>query len=108
MAVLAVIRDETRATGECTLPVACIAERANVGRAKTRCGHQARREPGADRYRESPRPKARHHQSRCQVSLLSAPIKRGARVRYKAIGGRLGCAHPFLPTDRGKMDAKTI
>ena len=36
MAVLAVIRDEIRATGKCTLPVARIAERANIGRAKTR------------------------------------------------------------------------
>ena len=35
-AVLAVIRDEARATGKCTLPVARIAERANIGRAKTR------------------------------------------------------------------------
>jgi hypothetical protein len=36
MAVLAVIRDEAKATGKCTLPVARIAERANIGRAKTR------------------------------------------------------------------------
>ena len=36
MAVLAVIRDESRATGKCTLPVARIAERANIGKAKTR------------------------------------------------------------------------
>src|SRR5215510_4840087 len=36
MAVLAIIRDEARATGKCTLPVARIAERANIGRAKTR------------------------------------------------------------------------
>ena len=36
MAVLAVIRDEARANGKCTLPVARIAERANIGRAKTR------------------------------------------------------------------------
>jgi hypothetical protein len=36
MAVLAVIRDEATATGKCTLPVARIAERANIGRAKTR------------------------------------------------------------------------
>jgi hypothetical protein len=36
LAVLAVIRDEARATGKCTLPVARIAERANIGRAKTR------------------------------------------------------------------------
>ena len=36
MAVLAVIRNEAAATGKCTLPVARIAERANVGRAKAR------------------------------------------------------------------------
>jgi len=36
MAVLAVIRNEAAATGKCTLPVAPIAERANVGRAKVR------------------------------------------------------------------------
>jgi hypothetical protein len=36
MAVLAVIRNEAAATGKCTLPVAWIAERANVGRAKVR------------------------------------------------------------------------
>ena len=36
MAVLAVIRNEAVATGKCTLPVARIAERANVGRAKAR------------------------------------------------------------------------
>ena len=36
MDVLAVIRNEAAATGRCTLPVARIAERANVGRAKTR------------------------------------------------------------------------
>jgi Helix-turn-helix domain len=36
MAVLAVIRNEAQATGQCTLPVARIAERANIGRAKVR------------------------------------------------------------------------
>ena len=36
MAVLAVIRNEAEASGRCTLPVARIAERANVGRAKVR------------------------------------------------------------------------
>jgi hypothetical protein len=36
MAVLAVIRNEAAATGKCTLPVARIADRANVGRAKVR------------------------------------------------------------------------
>src|SRR3954463_1767358 len=36
MAGLAVIRNDAAATGKCTLPVARIAERANVGRAKVR------------------------------------------------------------------------
>jgi hypothetical protein len=36
MAVLAVIRNEAQASGKCSLPLARIAERANVGRAKTR------------------------------------------------------------------------
>jgi hypothetical protein len=36
MAVLAVIRNEAQTTGKCTLPVARIAERANIGRAKVR------------------------------------------------------------------------
>ena len=36
LAVLAVIRDEAKETGKCTLPVARIAERANIGRAKAR------------------------------------------------------------------------
>ena len=36
LAVLAVIRNEAQTTGKCTLPVAQIAERANIGRAKTR------------------------------------------------------------------------
>jgi hypothetical protein len=35
-AVLAVIQNEAAATGKCTLPVARIAERANIGRAKAR------------------------------------------------------------------------
>jgi DNA-binding MarR family transcriptional regulator len=36
LAVLAVIRDEAKETGKCSLPVARIAERANIGRAKAR------------------------------------------------------------------------
>jgi hypothetical protein len=36
LAVLAVIRNETQTTGKCTLPVAQLAERANIGRAKVR------------------------------------------------------------------------
>jgi DNA-binding MarR family transcriptional regulator len=36
MAVLAVIRNEAQTTGRCSLPVAQIAERANIGRAKVR------------------------------------------------------------------------
>ena len=36
MAVLAVIRNEAQTSGKCSLPVARIAERANIGRAKAR------------------------------------------------------------------------
>jgi hypothetical protein len=36
MVVLAVIRDDAKATGRCMLPLARIAERANIGRAKVR------------------------------------------------------------------------
>jgi hypothetical protein len=36
MAVLAVIRNEVQSTGKCSLAVAQIAERANIGRAKVR------------------------------------------------------------------------
>jgi hypothetical protein len=36
LAVLAVIRDEAKATGKCELPLARIAERANIGRTKAR------------------------------------------------------------------------
>ena len=36
LAVLAVIRNETQTTGKCTLPVAQLAEHANIGRAKVR------------------------------------------------------------------------
>ena len=36
MAVLAVIRNEAQASGKCSLPLARIAERANIGRAKAR------------------------------------------------------------------------
>jgi hypothetical protein len=36
LAVLAVIRIEAQTTGKCSLPVARIAERANIGRAKAR------------------------------------------------------------------------
>jgi hypothetical protein len=61
MAVHAVIRD------------ARIAERANIGRAKTGAVIRLAEEPRADRYRGSARPKARDHQSRRQVSLLSTP-----------------------------------
>jgi hypothetical protein len=36
MAVLAVIRNEAQASGKCSLPVARLAERADIGRAKSR------------------------------------------------------------------------
>jgi hypothetical protein len=49
VAVLAVIRDDAKATGRRTLPLARIAERANIGRAKARavaaCSSLHRGEP---------------------------------------------------------------
>jgi hypothetical protein len=54
MAVLAVIRDEARATGKCTLPVAHIAERANIGRAKTRAAIRLAESLGLIAIEEAP------------------------------------------------------
>ena len=54
LAVLAVIRDEAKATGRCTLPVARIAERANIGRAKTRAAIRLAESLGAIAIEEAP------------------------------------------------------
>src|SRR5262245_2876557 len=54
MAVLAVIRDEARATGRCTLPVARIAERANIGRAKARAAIRLAEDLGLIAIEEAP------------------------------------------------------
>ena len=54
MAVRAIIRDETRATGKCTLPVARIAERANVGRGKTRAAIRLAESLGLIAIEEAP------------------------------------------------------
>ena len=54
MAVLAVIRDEAKATGKCTLPVARIAERANIGRAKTRAAIRLAEDLGLIAIEEAP------------------------------------------------------
>ena len=45
MAVLAVIRNEAQASGKCSLPLARIAERANIGRAKARERHTKTHKP---------------------------------------------------------------
>jgi hypothetical protein len=52
--VLAVIRDEAKATGRCDLPVARIAERANIGRAKARAAIRLAESLGAIAIEEVP------------------------------------------------------
>ena len=54
LAVLAVIRDEAKATGKCDLPVARIAERANIGRAKARAAIRLAESLGAIAIEEVP------------------------------------------------------
>jgi hypothetical protein len=54
MAVLAVIRDEAKVTGRCTLPLARIAERANIGRAKARAAIRLAESLGAIAIEEAP------------------------------------------------------
>jgi hypothetical protein len=54
LAVLAVIRDEAKATGKCTLPLARIAERANIGRAKARAAIRLAESLGAIAIEEAP------------------------------------------------------
>jgi hypothetical protein len=72
MAVLAVIRDEARATGRCTLPVARIAERANIGRAKTRAAIRLAESLGLNRHRARAWPGTCNHQPGRHVPLLNA------------------------------------
>ena len=54
LAVLAVIRDEAKATGKCSLPVSRIAERANIGRAKTRAAVRLAESLGLISIEEAP------------------------------------------------------
>jgi len=54
LAVLAVIRIEARTTGKCSLPVARIAERANIGRAKVRAAIRLAQSLGAIAIEETP------------------------------------------------------
>jgi hypothetical protein len=54
MAVLAVIRNEAQTTGKCTLPVARIAERANIGRAKVRAAIKLAESLGIIAIEETP------------------------------------------------------
>jgi hypothetical protein len=67
LAVLAVIRDEAKATGKCTLPVARIAERANIGRAKTRAAIRLAQSLGAIAIEEA-RGQKRAFVNRCITS----------------------------------------
>jgi hypothetical protein len=54
LAVLAVIRIEARTTGKCSLPVARIAERANIGRAKVRAAIRLAQSLGVIAIEETP------------------------------------------------------
>jgi hypothetical protein len=54
LAVLAVIRIEARTTGKCSLPVARIAERANLGRAKVRAAIRLAQSLGVIAIEETP------------------------------------------------------
>jgi DNA-binding MarR family transcriptional regulator len=54
LAVLAVIRHEAQTTGKCTLPVAQLAERANVGRAKVRAAIRLAESLGLIAIEETP------------------------------------------------------
>src|SRR5262245_18075629 len=54
MAVLAVIRDEARGRGKCSLPVARSAERANIGRTKARAAIRLAEHLGLIAIEETP------------------------------------------------------
>ena len=54
MAVLAVIQSEASASGECTLSVAQLAKRANVGRAKVRTAIRLAESIGAIATEDAP------------------------------------------------------
>ena len=88
MAVLAVIRNEAQASGKCSLPVARIAERANIGRAKTRAAIRLAERPRIDRYRGNARPKARNPKSGHYVPLLSVlfgPFRAWLRIATRTV-----------------------
>jgi hypothetical protein len=71
LAVLAIIRNEAQASGKCSLPVARIAERANIGRAKTRAAIRLAEKLGLITIDGDARPKAGNPQSGHYVPLLS-------------------------------------
>jgi hypothetical protein len=73
LAVLAVIRDEAKATGRCDLSVARIAERANIGRAKARAAIRLAESLGAIAIEEAPGRKRR------QIGLRRAKCRRMCR-----------------------------
>jgi hypothetical protein len=69
MAVLAVIRNEASANGKCTLPVARIAERANVGRAKARAAIRLAERLGIIAIEVAP-PETHDHKPVGHIALL--------------------------------------
>jgi hypothetical protein len=75
LAVLAVIRDEAEATGRCDLPVARIAERANIGRTKARAAIRLAESLGAIAIEEAPGRK-RVFVNRCVTSAVDSASSR--------------------------------
>ena len=87
MAVLAVIRNEAAATGRCTLPVARIAERANIGRAKARAAIRLAESLGAIAIEAAP--------DRRRVEMLFAHLKRILRIGRLRLRGPRGAQFEF-------------
>jgi hypothetical protein len=109
MAVLAVIRDETRATGKCTLPVARIAERANIVRAKTRAAIRHLNERGFwDVAAISKAPLVATHSNAHALSPHSRNLTDKQLAAVRETGGIVGVnfATNFLRPD-GRRDADT-
>jgi hypothetical protein len=78
MAVLAVIRNEAQTSGKCSLPVAQIAARANIGRAKVRAAIRLAQEPWGNIGRANTRWEAYDCKSGPQIPVLT----RSGRARF--------------------------
>jgi hypothetical protein len=75
----------------------CHTSRANIGRAKTRAAIRLAESLGLIAIEEAPDRNRRDHQSRRQISLLSAPIKRGVSDPMRELVEEL--AHKLPPKE---------